>query len=115
MATGGGLFRDVIRCATSAISIELLTHVETQRPNGTLHQTRQYREFLKQAVRDLISQSDERIRQGETNVKNHMFLSMILAQAEAVEAGMPVELEVARAARSSLELCNKFAEDGEGH
>jgi hypothetical protein len=114
VAIGGGVFREGIRCATSAISLELLTHVETQRLNGTLHQTRQYLDFLKQAVRDLISLSKERIRQGETNVKNHMFLSMILAQAEAVEARIPVELQVAHAARDSLELCDdllKLRED----
>ncbi|PKX93962.1 C6 zinc finger domain protein [Aspergillus novofumigatus IBT 16806] len=91
MATGGGP-------SGRAISLELLAHVETQRLNGTLHRTRQYRDFLKQAVHDLISLSEERIRQGETNVKNHTFLSMILAQAEA--------LRVVRAARDSLELCN---------
>ncbi|KAF7596503.1 hypothetical protein BBP40_001375 [Aspergillus hancockii] len=106
MATGGGLFREGVRCATSAISLELLAHVETQRLNGTLHRTGQYREFLKQAVRDLIVLSEERIRQGETNVKNVMFLSMILAQVDAVEAGGLVEVQVARAARDSLELCN---------
>ncbi|KAJ5460447.1 uncharacterized protein N7458_001999 [Penicillium daleae] len=114
VAIGGGVFRDGIRCATSAISLELLTHVETQRLNGMLHRTRQYLDFLKQAVRDLISLSKERIRQGETNVKNHMFLSMILAQAEAVEARIPVELQVAHAARDSLELCDdllKLRED----
>ncbi|KAJ5895286.1 hypothetical protein N7495_006977 [Penicillium taxi] len=106
MATGGGLFREGIRCATSAISLELLAHVETQRLNGTLHRTVQYREFLKQTVFDLIGMSEERIRQGETNVKNHMFLRMILAQAVAVEMEAPVELQVALAARESLELCN---------
>ncbi|KAF4160621.1 hypothetical protein CNMCM6936_003816 [Aspergillus lentulus] len=106
MATAGGLFREGIRCATSAISLELLAHVETQRLNGTLHRTHQYRDFLKQAVRDLIALSEERILLGETNVKNHMFLSMILAQAEAVEAGGEVEVWVARAATDSLELCD---------
>ncbi|KAF4202326.1 hypothetical protein CNMCM8927_000273 [Aspergillus lentulus] len=106
MATAGGLFREGIRCATSAISLELLAHVETQRLNGTLHRTHQYRDFLKQAVRDLIAQSEERILLGETNVKNHMFLSMILAQAEAVEAGGEVEVWVVRAARDSLEQCD---------
>jgi hypothetical protein len=114
LATGGGAFREGVRCATSAISLELLAHVETQRLNGTLHRTRQYRDFLKQAVRDLISLSEERIRQGETNVKNHMFLSMILAQAEAVEAGIQVELQVARAARDSLELCDVLLKAIEG-
>ncbi|PKX88602.1 uncharacterized protein P174DRAFT_436111 [Aspergillus novofumigatus IBT 16806] len=61
MATAGGLFREGIRCATSAISLKLLAHVETQHLNGTLHRTRQYRDFLKQAVRDHIPQSEERI------------------------------------------------------
>ncbi|KAF7126148.1 hypothetical protein CNMCM5793_002570 [Aspergillus hiratsukae] len=108
LAIGGGLFREGIRCATSAISLELLAHVETLRLNGTLHRTRQYADFLKQAVRDLIALSEERIRLGETNVKNHMFPSMILAQAEAVEAGGEVEVRVARAARDSLELCDNL-------
>ncbi|GFG09665.1 uncharacterized transcriptional regulatory protein C139.03 [Aspergillus udagawae] len=108
MATAGGLFREGIRCATTAISLELLAHIENQRLNGTLHRTRQYRDVLKQAVRDLIALSEERIRLGETNVKNHMFLSMILAQAEAVEAGGGVEVRVTRAARDSLEWCDNL-------
>lgn len=108
IAIGGGLFRESIRCATSAISLELLRHVENQQFNGTLQRTHQYREFLKRAVLDLISLSEERIKLGETNVKNHMFLCMILAQVEAVEASAPVELRVAQAARGSLEACNNL-------
>jgi hypothetical protein len=100
IATGGGLFREGVRCATSAISLKLLSHVETQRLNGTLNRTRQYREFLRQAILDLINLSEERITQGETNVENHMFLSMTLAQVKAVEADNP--LQVIRAARHSL-------------
>jgi hypothetical protein len=37
-----------------------------------------------------------------------MFLSMSLAQVKAVEADKPVELQVIRAARDSLELCNNL-------
>lgn len=106
IATGGGMFREGIRCALTAVSLELLTHVETQRLDGTLQRAREYRELLKQAVRDLIRLSEERIRLGETNVKSYMFLSMILAQVEAVEAGGPVALQVARSARDSLRLCH---------
>ncbi|KAK4240628.1 hypothetical protein C8A03DRAFT_41841 [Achaetomium macrosporum] len=105
VSIGGGLFREGIRCATTAISLELLSHVETQQRDGSLRQAPQYRGFLKQVVRDLIALSAERIRKGETNVKSHMFLTMILAQAEAVEEGKEVEVEVARAARDSLEFC----------
>ncbi|KAL2131234.1 hypothetical protein VTI74DRAFT_5385 [Chaetomium olivicolor] len=105
MAISGGLFREGFRCAMTAISLELLAHVEAQARDGSLHRTRRYRDFLKQAVRDLIALSEERIRMGETNVKSHMFLSMILAQVEAVEEEREVAVEVARAARDSLVFC----------
>ncbi|KAJ5698783.1 C6 zinc finger domain protein [Penicillium macrosclerotiorum] len=108
ISIGSGPFRESIRCATSVISLELLRHVENQQFSGTLQRTHQYREFLKKAVRDLIDLSEERIKLGETNVKNHMFLCMILAQVEATEASAPVDLQVVRAARDSLEMCSKI-------
>jgi hypothetical protein len=39
---------------------------------------------------------------------------MILAQAEAIEAGTQVELQVALAARDSLELCDNLLKASEG-
>lgn len=105
MAFGGGMFREGQRCALLAVGMELIAHLEAQRLDGTLGRTGAYRGVLKGAVRDLLELSEERVRLGETNVKSHMFLSMILAQVEAVEAGLPVELQVARSARDSLELC----------
>lgn len=106
MAIGGGMFREGIRYALSTISAELLTQVEAQRLDGTLHHNSQHRELLKQTVRDLIVLSAERIRQGETNIKSHMFLSMILAQAEAVETGADSELKIAQSGRDSIEFCH---------
>lgn len=106
MAGGGGMFREGLRCALTAVALELLAHVEAQRLDGTLGRARAYRDMLKAAVRDLVALSERRIRLGETNVKSHMFLTMILAQVEAVEAGVLVELEVARSARDSLEFCH---------
>lgn len=106
MATGGGLFREGLRCAITAISLELLTHVGAQQKSGTLHRTPQHRELIKRAVRDLVALSEDRIRHGETNVKSHMFLSMILAQVEAVEAGADVRLAIARSAADSLHFCH---------
>jgi hypothetical protein len=103
MASGGGLFREGIRVASMAVGLELLIHVQAQRLDGTLHRTSQYRHLLKQSIRDMIALSEERIRQGETNVKSHMFLSMILGQAEAIETESSIPLQVARSARDSLE------------
>lgn len=105
MALGGGMFREGQRCALTAVGLELIAHAEAQRRDGTLGRVGAYRGMLKGAVRDLLSLSGERIHLGETNVKSHMFLSMILAQVEAMEAGLSVELGVARSARDSLEFC----------
>ncbi|KAG6365763.1 hypothetical protein INS49_007374 [Diaporthe citri] len=105
MAVGGGMFREGQRCALTAVGLELIAHAEAQRLDGTLGRVGAYRDMLKGAVRDLLLLSEDRIRLGETNVKSHMFLRMILAQVEAVEAGVPVELEVARGTRDSLEFC----------
>ncbi|KAK8047920.1 hypothetical protein PG996_015984 [Apiospora saccharicola] len=110
MALGGGLFRAGVRGAISALTLDLLTRVQEQRLDGTLACHAPHRAPAKRAVRDLIALSEERVRLGETNVKGHMFLCMILAQVEAVEGEgsdeMPsVEVAVARAARDSLGHC----------
>ncbi|KAH7157971.1 hypothetical protein B0J13DRAFT_581923 [Dactylonectria estremocensis] len=105
MASGGGLFREGLRVATMATGLELLIHVQAQCLDGTLHRTSQYRNQLKQGICDMMSLSEERIRQGETNVKTHMLLNMILGQVEALEADTPVELQVARRTRDSLVHC----------
>lgn len=111
MAIGGGMFREGIRYAITAISMELLAEVDAQLSERTLHRNHQYRDFLKQAVRDMITLSIERIRQGETNVKSHMFLSMVLVLAEAKEMGFAYEQKIAQAAVDSLEFCHGLLRD----
>lgn len=114
MAIGGGLFREGLRYAMSVITRELVVQVEAQRVDGTLRRNSQYVELLKKNVRDMVSLSLERIRQGETNVKAPMFLSMIMAQVEAVEEGVSGELKLAQSAKDSLEYCYNIlrARDG---
>jgi hypothetical protein len=105
MAIGGGMFREGIRLAMTTISIELIAQVEAQRLDGTLRRNSQCRDILKQAVRDVISLSIERVRLGETNIKSHTLLCMILAHVEAIEDGTSSEFKVAQSAKESLELC----------
>ncbi|EXJ77022.1 hypothetical protein A1O3_10179 [Capronia epimyces CBS 606.96] len=114
MATGGGLFREGLWYATSIIDREILSQVSVQRREGTLHRNAQHRELLKQAVRDMISLAVARMHQGDTNVKTHMFLSMILAQTEATEEGVPCELMIAQGARDSLRLCHDMLQTQAG-
>jgi hypothetical protein len=112
MTIGGGLFREGLWYAQIAITLELLAEVEAQRRDGTLLRkiSSPYRELLKQATRDIIALSVERIRRGETNIKSHMFLNMVLAQAEAIEAGVSYRLNMAQAAVDSLEFCHALLE-----
>lgn len=110
LSTAGGLFREGLRAAMTAISLELLVHVTTQQASGTLHREPQHRAVLKDAVRDLLALASRRVQHGETNIKGHMFLSMVLAQVKAVEAGAragdgAVERAVARGAVESLRFC----------
>ncbi|KAF8853285.1 hypothetical protein BDZ45DRAFT_716622 [Acephala macrosclerotiorum] len=111
MAIGGGTFREGIWYASAVISLELITQVQAQRMDGTLHRKSQHTENLKQAMRDMISLSTERMRQGETNVRSHMFLSMIMAQVEAIETGTPCELNIVRSAVQSLRFCHGVLQD----
>ncbi|QKX61563.1 uncharacterized protein TRUGW13939_08715 [Talaromyces rugulosus] len=114
MVTGGGLFREGFWYATSIIGREILSQVSVQYREGTLHRKSQHRELLKQAVRDMISLAVARMHQGDTNVKIHMFLSMILAQTKATEEGVPCELMIAQGARDSLRLCHDLLQTQAG-
>jgi hypothetical protein len=106
MATGGSLFTEGVRLAATVVSLELIADLETQRLDGQTCRIYQQTENLKQVVKDLCLMSLERIQKGETNIKFHMFLSMILAQAQAIEEDTPYELKIAKSAKASLEICH---------
>ncbi|KAF2417649.1 hypothetical protein EJ08DRAFT_673615 [Tothia fuscella] len=95
MAIGGGIFREAIRLSTAVVTLELLGQRNSQ-----------YRDLLKKAVRSMIDLSLERIREGETNIKSHMFLCMIIAQVEAVELSVSCEFKIVQSAIDSLKFCH---------
>lgn len=111
VAIGGGMFREGIRYACSVIGLEVIAETESQNKYGTLHRASAYRNMIKKALKDLIALSEQRICHGENNVKMHMFLSMILAQVEAMEEGKPVEHRMAKEACESLELCYELLQE----
>ena len=108
MVNGGGLFREGMRCAMTVISMELLAQLEAQHIDGTLHRNSGYIMLLKKSMTDLVPLSLERIRYGETNIKAHMFLSMILAKVEAMQTGADCELSIAQSAKDCLEFCHEL-------
>ncbi|KAH8678435.1 hypothetical protein BX600DRAFT_507380 [Xylariales sp. PMI_506] len=110
LSMAGGLFREGFRAAMIAITLELLVHVAAQQESGTLHRAPQHRAMLKAVVRDLVALAERRVRHGDTNIKGYMFLNMVLAQVEAVEAGLrsgdgAFEMALARGAVESLRFC----------
>ncbi|CAI0649383.1 unnamed protein product, partial [Colletotrichum noveboracense] len=105
-ALSGGLFREGFRYAIATISLEFLAVAKSQQLDGTIHRDDRYRALLKSSAKDLIEMSAERIRQGDTNIKGHMFLSMIVAQVEAMEEGHSGEHMIAQSAKNSLDFCN---------
>ncbi|ETN45873.1 uncharacterized protein HMPREF1541_00054 [Cyphellophora europaea CBS 101466] len=107
LQVGGGLFREGLRYASITIGLEVLSQAESARENSP-SQPDSHRGWAKAMLKRMIDQSLERICSGETNVKNHMFLSMVLAQAGALEAGEPSRLKLAQAAHDSLEYCNRL-------
>ena len=108
MAMGGGMFKGTFRHASTFISLGLLTRTVSQNLDGTLHRITQYRDLLKQDMRSMIELSTKRVRQGETNVKSHMFSSMIMAQVEAIEEGTDIDFKIAQAAKDSLDFCHSL-------
>ncbi|KAI0406885.1 hypothetical protein F4802DRAFT_80531 [Xylaria palmicola] len=110
MATGGGMYREGFRCATATITLELLAQAQAQRDDGSFRNSMRQLDFLRQAVGDISVLSWERIRQGETNIKGPMFLSIVLAVANSADKDAVCELTMARSARDSLILCHHILE-----
>ncbi|TGJ82793.1 hypothetical protein E0Z10_g5974 [Xylaria hypoxylon] len=110
IATGGGMFREGFRYATSAITLELLVQAQAQRDDGTFQNSTRQLEFLKQTVHDIMALSWERIRQGETNIKGPMFLGIVLVVANSADKDALCEFTMTRNARDSLVLCHDILE-----
>lgn len=108
LTIGGGMFREGVLCAATTIGIELIAQVASQRLDGTLMSASLTRQPAKKALITAISMAAGRIREGETNVKTHLFLSMVLAQTEAIELGNSSDATIAQGAKKSLELCHEL-------
>lgn len=108
MLTSGGIFKSGIRYAGVAVGVELIGQCQAQVADLTLARNAEYRNMLKDALKRLISLSEERIKHGESNVKNHTFLSLILTEADSIENGTPTELAIAQSARDSLAYCHEL-------
>ncbi|KAI1124923.1 hypothetical protein F5Y10DRAFT_20090 [Nemania abortiva] len=99
MLRGGGLFKSCLNHVSLALASELLIEIEEQGP-GT------YRHMLIDAVKEAQQRWVERLKLGDTNVKIHMKLSIVLNQAEdGGEEGTSAQQRMVQSAKDSLETC----------
>jgi hypothetical protein len=67
---------------------------------------RQSREPYRRLLEDTLEISRQRIAVGgETNVKGHLFMSVMMGHLDALESGRPSEDGILEAAQSSARLC----------
>lgn len=111
LTVGGSIFREGFQYASNIISLEIIAEAEgeARRLEGPYRQT-PYRLMLKQAMRNLTALSEDRVRNGETNIKWHMLLSMITGYVEALEVGEFPGLKMAQSAVSSVEFCHDLVQ-----
>ncbi|PWY86647.1 hypothetical protein BO70DRAFT_333031 [Aspergillus heteromorphus CBS 117.55] len=103
---GGGMFRDIITRGALVIFVELSSDTDERTSIFAIKRSRSRREGLLQDARRVVQYSKDRISQGDTNVRGYVFLSMMMAQAEARVNGSPVEAAIATTLNQSLETCH---------
>ena len=97
---GGGMFKHSNVHASLAVCSELLLDLEE---HGQLQWPSFYRGMLINALHQALEKAAGRVRQGETNVRLHMKLSVALCLAKSTETGVDLRERMAQAAKQSLE------------
>ncbi|CAM1509693.1 Fc.00g000280.m01.CDS01 [Cosmosporella sp. VM-42] len=98
---GGGFFKCRIIHASLALSSELLIDLEE---SGPIQRWSNYRRMLIDALQEALKQTAGRIEHGETNVRLHMKLSVVLCRAECNDPGISWQQRMMQAAKKSLEM-----------
>ncbi|KAK0108680.1 hypothetical protein ONS95_003472 [Cadophora gregata] len=99
----GGFCKGLIVHACMVVFSEILAQLEED--TSFTSQSRLGREPLKQLLRDAVTLLAKRIELAENNVKGHLFMSVVLAQIEALEDGENPEQRVMEAGLKSVEMC----------
>jgi hypothetical protein len=99
----GGFFKSIIVHVSMVIFAELWAQIDED--TTFTEQSKANREPLKQCLRDVITLSANRIAEVENNIKGNLFMSLILAQLEAMEEGIDPTQLVLDAATKSADKC----------
>jgi len=110
MAISGGLYRYLSIHCSITFWFEIIIQQEDDKLNGISDRNRQNSNLvaIREGCKNLLDFLEERLFHGETNPKGHMFMSMVLGQIDAIEAGISQEdaifVSATKAVRSSYEI-----------
>jgi len=102
----GGFFKSIMVHVSMVIFAELLTQIDED--TTASEHSKAAREPLKQCLRDVITLSANRIAEVENNIKGNLFISLILAQLEAIEEGVDPAQRVLDTATKSADKCYRL-------
>lgn len=101
---GSGIFKNRMIHVSLALASELLIEVEENGASSNIQEPWNYTSMLVAAVGEARRQSAQRMRFGETNVRLHMKLSIVLSQAKCTISDQPLKERMIQSAKESLEL-----------
>jgi hypothetical protein len=101
---GSGIFKNRMIHVSLALASELLIDIQEKGSSTLTQQPWDYRAMLVAAVYEAQSQSAQRMKLGETNVKLHMKLSVVLIKAESLLPGQSLQERMIQSARDSLQM-----------
>lgn len=101
---GSGIFKNRTIHVSLALASELLIEIQDNGSSPITRQPWDYRSMLVAAVQEARSQSAHRMKFGETNVKLHMKLSVVLTKAENLLPGQSLQQKMIQSARDSLQI-----------
>lgn len=108
LINGGGMFRDIITRGVFMIYLELNSELETGISMFAKRRNRARQMSLLSDVHRVLQYSKDRMCHGETNVKGYYFLSIAVAQSEALLDGLPTDSAISHAAHESLTTCREI-------
>ncbi|KAI7978708.1 hypothetical protein EIK77_010614 [Talaromyces pinophilus] len=100
---GSGIFKNRIIHVSLALASELLIEIQDKGSNPITQRPWDYRSMLVAAVQEARQQSAQRMQFGETNVKLHMKLSVVLIKAESLLPGQSLQEKMIQTAKDSLQ------------
>ncbi|KAK2762687.1 hypothetical protein FQN54_000861 [Arachnomyces sp. PD_36] len=103
--TGTGMFRDTPIQSACMICDELIYQIEEGKSSFIPKSVSFPRGDLRQIVEKCIRYLDLRIKNGETNIRGHVFFSCLVGQIDAMHAGTSVQEAISEALRGSLDNC----------